>query len=57
MINDSDYCMFYYDENYNPPMRKKAKEDLLFGRHKSGTKIAYEYAKQKRKIIINTATI
>jgi len=57
MIHNSDYCIFYYDENYNPPMRKKYKHDLFLYQPKSGTKIAYEYAKQMRKIIINVALL
>ena len=48
MINDSDYCVFFYDEKYNPPKRKKSKKDLFEYQPKSGTKLAYNYAKQKR---------
>lgn len=39
MIRDSDYCLFYYKENLAP--------------EKSGTKIAYLFAKRERKQIIN----
>lgn len=53
MINDSDYCIFYYDENYKPEMRKRSKRDLTHYQPKSGTKLAYNYAKQKKKFIIN----
>ena len=49
MINDSDYCIFYYDENYRP--RKSGK--VVNNQPKSGTAIAYVYAKQKKKIIYN----
>ena len=42
MINDSDFCVFYYDKNYVP-----------LSKSKSGTKIAYEYALRKKKNIIN----
>lgn len=42
MINDSDFCVFYYDNNYIP----KSKTN-------SGTKIAYEYAERKNKNVIN----
>ena len=42
MINDSDFCVFYYDKNYFPPTKTI-----------SGTKIAYEYAVRKKKNIIN----
>lgn len=55
MINHSDYCIFYYDENYKPKMRKRAKRDISYYQPKSGTQLAYNYAKQKRKILINLA--
>ncbi len=42
MINDSDFCIFYYDENYIPSAKTN-----------SGTKTAYNYALQKKKNIIN----
>lgn len=42
MLNKSKYCIFYYDEKYVPGKGKK-----------SGTKIAYEYAKRKGLCIIN----
>lgn len=44
MIDESDYCVFYYDE-------KLCGESKV----KSGTKTAYEYARKKGKIIINLA--
>ena len=47
MIDKSDFCIFYYDENYAASTTKNSKAS------KSGTKIAYEYAKQKGKSIIN----
>lgn len=53
MIDDSDYCVFYYDENYLPQLRKYSKQSACYYQPKSGTKLAYLYAKQKRKIIIN----
>ncbi len=41
MIDNSCYCVFYYNENFAPKTRK------------SGTKIALDYAiKKKRKIIL-----
>ena len=49
MIDDSTYCVFYYDEKYCPPKRC----DTMFSKRKSGTKIAYEYAVKKKKKIIN----
>ena len=53
MINDSDYCIFYYDENYQPEMRKYSKRSISYYQPKSGTALAYAYAKQKKKIIFN----
>ncbi len=41
MIKKSKYCIVYYDENYSP------------AKTKSGTKIAYEYAKRKELYVIN----
>lgn len=52
MIDNSDYCVFYYDENYRLP-KKRALNGLSEYTPKSGTKIAFDYAKQKNKIIIN----
>ena len=54
MINLSTYCIFYYNENYIPPIEESTKNNLLPPpkRH-SGTKIAYNYAIKKKKQIIN----
>lgn len=53
MINNSDYCVFYYDENYEPEMRKYSKRSICYYQPKSGTALAYAYAKQKKKEVIN----
>ena len=53
MIDDSDFCLFYYNENYNPPQRKISKRSTEFYQPKSGTAIAFKYAKRKNKIIKN----
>lgn len=53
MINKSDFCIFYYDENYLPPRRKNSKRDLFDYQPKSGTGIAYEYAMKKGRKILN----
>ena len=53
MIDDSDYCIFYYDENYKPPSRKYKKSDVFEYQPNSGTSLAFRYAKQKKKKIIN----
>ena len=53
MIIESDICIFYYDENYMPPRRKANKRDILDYQPKSGTALAYRFAKSKNKKIIN----
>ena len=62
MIDDSDICVFYYNESYQPQRRKEYKSALGTYQLKSGTKIAYDYAMQKsrslekkggRKVVIN----
>lgn len=53
MIDYSDYCIFYYNENYLPPKRKWARRDLFEYQPKSGTALAYHYAEQKKKNIKN----
>ena len=54
MIDRSTYCIFYYNENYTPPLQSNPKRDTLFpSKRNSGTKIAYEYAVKKKKEIIN----
>lgn len=53
MIKASDICIFYYDNNYLPPRRKQSKNSILDYQPESGTAIAYKYAKQKNKEIIN----
>lgn len=57
MINDSDYWMFYYDENYQPEMRKRSKRCTGYYQPKSGAALAHTYAKQKKKQIINILSI
>lgn len=57
MINDSDYCVFYYKDHYLPEMRKYSQRSIGYYQPKSGTALAYAYAKQKRKILINVTQI
>ena len=52
MIDDSDYCVFYYDENYLPQKRKRC-GGIGYYQSKSGTALAYKYAIRKKKKIIN----
>ena len=54
MIDKSTYCVFYYNENYIPPLKRPTKHNIVLpSRRNSGTKIAYEYAAKKKKEIIN----
>ena len=55
MIDNADICVIYYKDEYLPPERKHSKRDLFNFQPKSGTAIAYKYALQKNKIIINLA--
>lgn len=53
MIDNSDVCVFYYNKDYLPPRRKSSDKHLSDYQPKSGTAIAYTYAMQKKKEIIN----
>lgn len=55
MIDCSGICIVYYNKNYQPPQRKNSRRDIVPYQPKSGTRIAYEYAQRKKKIIIQTA--
>ena len=46
MIDKSSYCVFYYNEKYEVPLKPSTQTN-------SGTKIAYEYAVKRKKEIIN----
>ena len=53
MIDKADVCIFYYDENYLPPLKAATGKRIFSCQPKSGTKVAYDYAVQKKKAIIN----
>ena len=53
MIDDSDICIFYYNEDYKPQKRKYKKSDVFEYQPNSGTSLAYKYAISKKKNIIN----
>ena len=53
MINQSKFCVVYYDENYAPPRRRNSRLDLTDYQPKSGTKVAYDYAVRKKCEIRN----
>lgn len=56
MIDNSNYCVIYYDENYKPPRRKNSRRDLFDYQPNSGTKLAHDYAVKKGKSIMNLCT-
>ena len=53
MIDNSDYCIFYYNKDYEPEMKRHSKRSIGYYQPKSGTALAYSHAKQKKKILIN----
>ena len=53
MIDNSNYCVIYYDENYMPPRRKNSRRELFDYQPKSGTAVAFDYAKRKNVITMN----
>ena len=53
MITASDICVFYYNESYQPSRRKESKRSFTDYQPKSGTRIAFEFARKKNKKIIN----
>lgn len=53
MIDKSNFCVVYYDKNYAPPRRKNSRRNLTGYQPKSGTKLAYDYAKRKGVRIFN----
>ena len=53
LIDESDVCVFYYDENYTPPRRRTDKKAISDYQPNSGTALAYGYAVKKQKFIIN----
>ena len=53
IIDKSDICIVYFNDNYLPSRRKNAKRDLSDYQPKSGTKVALDYAIKKKKEIIN----
>ena len=55
MIDNADICIVYFKDNYLPPRRKNSWRDLSDYQPKSGTGIAYKYAVQKKRTIINLA--
>ena len=56
MVLASDFCVFYYNENYLPDMRKASKKVLTNHQPKSGTQLAFDFAKAQGKVIINLYT-
>ena len=55
MIDRSDICIFYYDENYTPPQKTTSKryQKMFNTKSNSGTKVAYNYALKRGKKVVN----
>ncbi len=53
MIDHSDICIVYYNENYEVPKGKRKNIYLPETERKSGTKVAFDYAGKRQKSIIN----
>ena len=54
MIDSCDYCVFYFNKNYQPIVNQNRKNKMLLPKERnSGTKIAYLYAVKNGKKIIN----
>lgn len=49
MIDDSDFCVFYYNPYYQPPRRYYSKRSVLDYQPKSGTQLAFDYANQRKR--------
>ena len=47
MINVSNYCVFYYNPEYQPPKRRYSKGGISEYQPKSGTQISFDYANQR----------
>ena len=47
LINESNYCVFYYNLEYQPPQCKQVRRGICTYQLKSGTRAAYEYAKNR----------
>ena len=53
MIDDSDYCIFFFDDAYKPEISKRSKCSNTSYQPNSGTRLAYLYALKKSKVIFN----
>lgn len=53
MIQASDFCVFYFNNEYLPASRKESKKAITSYQTKSGTGIAFDYAKAHGRTIIN----
>ena len=53
MIDNSCYCIFYYDKNNKVPIKKGSHRQQTEHQPQSGTKLAYDYAVKKGIEVIN----
>ena len=52
IIKQSDYCIFYYDKDYVPSIKRHSKR-LFDTKTNSGTKLAFDYAVRQKKKVFN----
>lgn len=52
MIQASDFCVFYFNNEYLPASRKESKKAITSYQPKSGTGVAFDYAKAHGRTII-----
>lgn len=57
MIDASEICIFYYNEDYLPDKIKISKTAVNSYQPKSGTKIAFDYAMKQGKEIVNLCNL
>lgn len=56
MIKQSDYCIFYYDKDYIPPIRRYSRRGMPY-QPSSGTNLAFDYATKQNKKVFNIKDI
>ena len=57
MIDKADLCIFYYNKDYEPPLKPATRKQLFSYQPKSGTKVAYEYATLKKKRVFQKSRL
>ncbi len=56
MIRASQYCIFYYNPLYTPKPYRRPRHTAGKAPSPSGTRLAYQYAQEQKKVCINLYT-